>query len=102
MILEAMKGAFDNVNHIHEQCEILDIFYSMSERSRVKSAYYQRADTVTSMLKEELARLMHGTSTRYRFTDFFPVLFLGKILWICMAGPKHSALILDLTSQRTH
>ena len=68
MILEAMKGAFDNVNHIHEQCEILDIFYSMSERSRVKSAYYQRADTVTSMLKEELARLMHGTSTRYRVT----------------------------------
>ena len=64
MILEAMKAAFDNVHHIHEQCEILDIFYSMAERSRVRSAYYQRADTVTTTLKDELARLMQGTSTR--------------------------------------
>lgn len=68
MILEAMKANFDDVTHISEQCEILDIFFSMSERSRVKAAYHQRADTVTSMLSEELARLNHESSTSLSYT----------------------------------
>jgi hypothetical protein len=36
MILSAMKASFEGLTTIKDQCEILDMFYSMSERSRWK------------------------------------------------------------------
>ena len=34
MILSAMKASFEGLTSIKDQCEVLDMFYSMSERSR--------------------------------------------------------------------
>ena len=37
MILSAMKASFEGLTSIKDQCEVLDMFYSMSERSRYHS-----------------------------------------------------------------
>jgi hypothetical protein len=34
MILSALKASFEGMTTIKDQCETLDTFYSMSERSR--------------------------------------------------------------------
>ena len=61
-----------------EQCEILDNFHSMSERARVRDTYYQRADSVSKQLYNELSRLIHEAKLRLNYSKlYYPSLIVN-------------------------
>ena len=69
-----------------EQCEILDNFHSMSERARVRDTYYQRADSVSKQLYNELSRLIHEAKLRLNYSKlYYPSLIVnfGQVHDIC-------------------
>ena len=63
-----------------EQCEILDNFHSMSERARVRDTYYQRADSVSKQLYNELSRLIHEAKLRLNYSKlYYPSLIVNFV-----------------------
>ena len=38
-LLEALKMSFDDVKNVKEACDVLDTFFSVSERTRIRDLY---------------------------------------------------------------
>lgn len=54
-LLKALKSSFDGFKNIREACDVLDTFFSVSERARIKETY--------NICKEKVLQVGHIAAT---------------------------------------
>ena len=70
-LLEALKKSFDDVRNVKEACDVLDTFFSVSERTRIRDLYILCKEKILQQLVESTIRQKNGIHRRLRYLNNF-------------------------------
>ncbi len=74
-LLKALKASFDSFSTVREACAVLDTFYSVSERPRIKETY--------ELCKEKILKVLERSCVLFLFLSSFLLLLLLLLLFLC-------------------
>ena len=70
-LLEALKKSFDDVKNVKEACDVLDTFFSVSERTRIRDLYNLCKEKILQQLVESTIRQKNSIHRRLRYLNKF-------------------------------
>ena len=70
-LLEALKKSFDEVKNVKEACDVLDTFFSVSERTRIKDLYNLCKEKILQQLVESTISQKNIIHRRLRYLNKF-------------------------------